>query len=44
MNIPKSIKPGDTIGLVAPSFGAAIEPYITRLAAAIQKFFSPHRC
>ena len=38
MNIPKSIKPGDTIGLVAPSFGAAIEPYITRLAAAIQKF------
>ena len=38
MRIPKSIKPGDTIGLVAPSFGAAIEPYITRLEAAIRTF------
>ena len=28
----------DTIGLVAPSFGAATEPYITRLAVAIRRF------
>lgn len=38
MKKPAFIKPGDTIGLVAPSFGAATEPYITRLAAAIKKF------
>ena len=38
MNIPKPIKPGDTIGLVAPSFGAVMEPYAARLAAAIRKF------
>ena len=38
MRIPKSIKPGDTIGLVAPSFGATIEPYKTRLESAIRKF------
>ena len=38
MKKPAFIKPGDTIGLVAPSFGAATEPYITRLAAAIEKF------
>ena len=38
MKKPKFIKPGDTIGLVAPSFGAGMEPYITRLAAAIKNF------
>ncbi len=38
MKIPKFIKPGDTIGLVAPSFGAGTEPYITRVDAAIKKF------
>ena len=38
MRIPKSIKPGDTIGLAAPSFGAAIEPYITRYEAALKAF------
>ena len=38
MKYPRSIKPGDTIGLVAPSFGATIEPYATRLKAAIKKF------
>lgn len=38
MRIPKSIKPGDTIGLVAPSFGAVMEPYAARLQAAIRKF------
>ena len=38
MKYPAFIKPGDTIGLVAPSFGAVIEPYATRLAAAIRRF------
>ena len=38
MRFPKHIKKGDTIGLVAPSFGATIEPYATRLRAAIAKF------
>lgn len=38
MRTPAFLKKGDTIGLVAPSFGAATEPYITRLAAAIPKF------
>ena len=38
MRIPKNIRPGDTIGLVAPSFGATIEPYITRLQSAIERF------
>ncbi len=38
MRRPAYLKPGDTIGLVAPSFGAATEPYITRLASAIRKF------
>ena len=38
MKKPAFIKPGDTIGLVAPSFGAGTEPYITRLASAIRRF------
>ena len=38
MIYPAPIKPGDTIGLVAPSFGAVIEPYATRLKSAIERF------
>ena len=38
MNRPVFLKKGDTLGLVAPSFGATIEPYSTRLAAAIPRF------
>lgn len=36
MKTPKFIKPGDTISLTAPSFGAGVEPYITRTEAAIR--------
>lgn len=36
MRLPNFLKPGDTIGLVAPSFGANIEPYKTRLESAIK--------
>lgn len=35
MKLPEFIKKGSTIGLVAPSFGANIEPYKTRLKSAI---------
>jgi len=38
MRIPNFIKKGDTIGLFAPSFGANIEPYKTRLINAIETF------
>ncbi|MGI5070809.1 LD-carboxypeptidase [Treponema pectinovorum] len=38
MKIPKFIKPGDTIAITAPSFGATIEPYITRFNEAIKIF------
>ncbi|MDO5702015.1 MAG: LD-carboxypeptidase, partial [Lachnospiraceae bacterium] len=38
MKIPAFLKPGDTIGLVAPSFGAVTEPYATRLRSAIETF------
>ena len=38
MRTPPCLKKGDTIGLVAPSFGATTEPYATRLAAAIRTF------
>ena len=38
MRIPDFLRKGDTIGIVAPSFGAVIEPYAARLAAAIRKF------
>ena len=38
MKTPAFLKKGDTIGLVAPSFGAVDEPYATRLAAAIRQF------
>lgn len=37
MRIPNFLKKGDTIGLIAPSFGANIEPYKTRLEHAIKK-------
>lgn len=38
MDIPKFLPKNGTIGLVAPSFGANIEPYHTRLKAAIKRF------
>lgn len=38
MKYPKSLNPGDTITLIAPSFGAASDPYLTRTNAAIRKF------
>ncbi len=34
MRYPKQLYPGQTIGLVAPSFGAAIEPYASALTSA----------
>ncbi len=37
MRNPEFIKPGDTIGFAAPSFGAGDEPYITRTKAAIEQ-------
>jgi muramoyltetrapeptide carboxypeptidase LdcA involved in peptidoglycan recycling len=37
MRIPKFIKPGDTIGFVAPSYGIGTEPYITRFNEAVRK-------
>ena len=36
MRIPSFIKPGDTIGITAPSFGATTEPYITRFKEAVR--------
>lgn len=36
MKIPSFLNKGDTIGLVAPSFGANIEPYNSRLKSAIE--------
>ncbi len=36
MKLPKFLKIGDTIGLVAPSFGANIEPYKSRLESGIE--------
>lgn len=38
MRVPEYLSKGDTIGIVAPSFGATTEPYSTRLKAAIQNF------
>ena len=35
MKIPEFLKIGDTIGIIAPSFGANTEPYNTRLKSAI---------
>ena len=38
MRYPNQLYPGQTIGLVAPSFGAAIEPYASALTSA-EKIF-----
>lgn len=38
MRIPESIKPGDTLAIVAPSFGATTEPYTFRFEEAIRQF------
>lgn len=38
MRIPKFLKPGDTIGITAPSFGATTEPYVTRFKEAVRLF------
>ena len=38
MRYPKHIKKGETIGFVAPSFGCATEPYISRFNSALDKF------
>ncbi|MBR3295205.1 MAG: LD-carboxypeptidase [Clostridia bacterium] len=38
MKTPRFIKPGDTIGFVAPSYGIGSEPYITRFEAAVRRF------
>lgn len=40
MKIPNFLQKGDTIGLIAPSFGANIEPYKTRLDFSINYFKS----
>lgn len=38
MRFPKALQSNGTIGFVAPSFGAATEPYISTYNAAINKF------
>ena len=38
MRYPKFLKDKDTIGVCAPSFGATIEPYVSRMNNAIKKF------
>ncbi len=38
MKRPEFLKSGDTIAISAPSFGATIEPYKTRLDFAVKKF------
>ena len=38
MRYPDFLPENGTIGFVAPSFGAATEPYITRFESALQKF------
>ena len=37
MNLPPFIKPGDTIGITAPSFGCTTEPYKSRLKEAVRQ-------
>lgn len=34
MRYPQAVTPGDVLAVVAPSFGASVEPYITSLAEA----------
>ncbi len=38
MNFPQSLKPGDTIAIAAPSFGATTEPYVFRFKEAVRRF------
>ena len=38
MRYPAFLKKGEKIGFVAPSFGVAIEPYVTAFANALKKF------
>ncbi len=38
MKFPKHLEKGGTIGIAAPSFGAATEPYKTRFAIAVKQF------
>ena len=38
MRYPKFLTKGDKITLIAPSFGATTEPYLTKVRAAIRKF------
>ncbi len=38
MQLPSFIRPGDTIGITAPSFGCTTEPYKSRLEAAVLTF------
>ena len=38
IKIPPYIKPGNTIGIVAPSFGATTEPYTSRFNEAVRLF------
>ena len=38
MRFPKPLKKGDTIAIVAPSFGATTEPYNFRFNEAVRRF------
>ena len=38
MKRPRFLKPGDTVGICAPSFGAAEQPYRMRLESAVEHF------
>jgi muramoyltetrapeptide carboxypeptidase LdcA involved in peptidoglycan recycling len=38
MRYPEFLKPGGTIGFIAPSYGCATEPYVTCFAAALERF------
>lgn len=38
MRIPEQLKPGDTIAIVAPSFGATTDPYTFRFEEAVRQF------
>ena len=38
MRIPEPLKTGDTIAIVAPSFGATTDPYTFRFEEAVRQF------
>ena len=38
MRYPDFLKPGGTLGFIAPSFGCATEPYISCFNAAQERF------